>query len=124
MNEADSYANNKKMQKYDAQYLLNDYFRLIKLNAEGMDKILDVGCGDGEVTVDILFDMFPKRMQKLIGCDISENMIKYASEKYQSNEQISFVTLDIATTTLPENMEETFHHVFSFYCLHWVQNQT
>lgn len=123
MNNADSYAKNKKMQKEDALYLLDNYFRLIKLHPQGIDRILDVGCGDGEVTVEILFDKFPKKNQKIVGCDISENMVNYANKKYQNKKQISFLQLDIATVMLPKELDESFHHIFSFYCLHWVQDQ-
>lgn len=124
MLEADFYAKNKICQKNDALYILENYFRLIKLRTQGDDEILDIGCGDGEISIEILFKQFPTKLQKFVGVDISGDMIGFATKKYKKNKEIAFLKLDIATTTLPIHMEESFHHVFSFYCLHWVANQT
>lgn len=123
MNEADLYAKYNSLQKNDALYVLENYFRLITFRVERDENILDIGCGDGEVTVELLFPLLPKKIAKLVGFDISENMIEHANKSYQ-NPKISFMKIDIESSQIPIEMEEQFHHAFSFYCLHWVQNQT
>ncbi|CAB3223289.1 unnamed protein product [Arctia plantaginis] len=86
---------------------------------ENNNRILDIGCGDGSVT-NILKTFIPTDF-KLVGCDISNNMVMYASH-HHSNDQTSFTVLDIAGD-LPEDIKGNFDHVFSFYALNWVIDQ-
>lgn len=45
--------------------------------------ILDVGCGDGKITAH-LAKCYPDA--QIIGCDVSDKMIEFASKKYPSGE--------------------------------------
>ncbi|CAB3223840.1 unnamed protein product [Arctia plantaginis] len=105
------------MQKRDVIAFLDQYAVNIKWKKN--NRIMDVGCGDGGNT-SILTNYVPTDF-KLVGCDISTNMVKFANDNY-SNERTSFAVLDIAGC-LPDSMKGKFDQVFSFYALHWVLDQ-
>ncbi|CAB3223287.1 unnamed protein product [Arctia plantaginis] len=104
--------------KRDALLCLEKHAPALKWKMNN-NRIIDLGCGDGSVT-NILKNFLPTDY-KLLGCDISKNMVLFAS-KYNSNEQTSFTVLDIAGD-LPEDMKGNFDYVFSFYALNWIADQ-
>ncbi|XP_045447375.1 juvenile hormone acid O-methyltransferase-like [Melitaea cinxia] len=120
MNNAELYQRSNILQKRDALECLEEYGKRIKWK-NGRIKILDIGCGDGSVTVDILKKFIPNNCEKLIGCDISENMIQFANEHHASD-HTSFMVLDIEED-MPSELRESFDNVFSFYTLQWVKHQ-
>ena len=71
--------------------------------------ILDFGCGTGE-TSNELAKLFPKA--DVLGSDLSENAIRYASQKY-SRHNLRFVTLaDIPPTTFDLiYLNGVIHHI-------------
>lgn len=75
------------------------------------ERILDVGCGTGQLTVDIA-----KAGAEVIGLDVSQQMIKAARQNYPD---LRFEVADIAAT----NYAGEFDAVFSNAALHWVKNQ-
>ncbi|GBP79045.1 Juvenile hormone acid O-methyltransferase [Eumeta japonica] len=85
------------------------------------DRVLDVGCGDGGVTVDLLRQHMPVNFERLLGCDISESMIEHANKHYRDR-RTEFLVLDIESS-MPDELIEKFNHVFSFFTLHWVLQQ-
>nr|ANI21405.1 juvenile hormone acid methyltransferase [Helicoverpa armigera] len=118
MNNAVLYEKSNSLQKRDAIMCLEEYASKIKWKKSN-NNILDIGCGDGSVT-NMLKKYIPTEY-KLLGCDISEKMVNFAND-HHCNEQTSFTVLDIEGD-LPEGMKGNFDHVFSFYALHWVNNQ-
>lgn len=120
MNQARLYHNSNSLQRRDAFEILKRYSKKIRWQS-CEDRIIDVGCGDGSVTVDILKTNFPDKFGKLIGCDISIEMVKYANEQYR-DESTTFIVQDIEDS-LPDELTGSFDHVFSFYTLHWIKNQ-
>lgn len=98
---------------------LEEYSHKIKWNKIG-DTGIDIGCGDGSISV-LVKNFAPYNYKKFVACDISEEMIKFASKRYE-DENISFKVLDIGGD-IPKDMEGAFNHVFSFYALHWVKDQ-
>lgn len=122
MEEAQLYSRYKGLQTTDAIYVIENYLRLIKWTKQ-CEEILDVGCGDGQVTIEILLPKLPKNCSRITGTDKSENMITFARKLYSNTKQTQFVTFDISEDILPVEFQEKFDHIFSFYCLHWVQNQ-
>ncbi|XP_025831791.1 neuronal acetylcholine receptor subunit beta-4-like [Agrilus planipennis] len=50
-------------------------------------------------------------------------MVDFANQNY-SNPKLSFLQMNISCENLPIDFENQFDHIFSFYCLHWVQNQS
>ncbi|CAH1646565.1 unnamed protein product [Spodoptera littoralis] len=119
MNDPELYNVANSMQKNAAVQCLNEYAK--KMNWKNIgDSAIDLGCGDGSVTV-ILKKYMPSNYKKLVACDISEKAVKYANE-HHSDEVTIFKVMDIQGD-LPEEMHSAFHHVFSFYALHWIRNQ-
>ncbi|WP_348639416.1 class I SAM-dependent methyltransferase [Salibacterium salarium] len=74
------------------------------------EKILDLGCGTG----DIVKELHDAGVKKIKGIDASKNMIMQAREKYPA---LSFDVKDATTMTF----EEEFDAVFSNAVLHWVK---
>lgn len=82
---------------------------------------MDVGCGPGDVTCQILKPMLPDSYQKMIAVDVSENMIRDASEKYV-DPKLEFQVMDIGGE-IPREFVGGFDHVFSLHCLQYIQDQ-
>lgn len=49
-------------------------------------------------------------------------MIHYANSNYK-DPRLNFEVMDIANPVVGEKYSQTFDSVFSFYCLHWIQDQ-
>lgn len=75
------------------------------------ERILDVGCGTGQLTADIA-----NSGAEVVGLDLSAEMIAAASANFP---QLHFEVADIAAATY--NSE--FDAAFSNAALHWVRNQ-
>jgi len=73
------------------------------------ERILDVGCGTGQLTAEIA-----KRGAQVVGLDNSANMIGQARQNYPG---MSFVLGDATSF----HFEEPFDAVFSNAALHWVK---
>ena len=83
--------------------------------------MLDLGCGPGNVTRQVLMPRLPEDFGLLVGADMSDNMIQYAREMY-THSKLRFIqfdlTKDIENTT--QLRPSGFDKIFSFYCLHWI----
>jgi trans-aconitate methyltransferase len=103
------YDAHSKMQFTTALQMLNS------LCLTGDEQILDVGSGNGRIAYTIA-----KRVAKgrVLGIDISQSMVKYASLKYRSP-SLSFACEDV--THMSYNNQ--FNIVVSFWTLSWVTNQ-
>lgn len=75
------------------------------------ERILDVGCGTGQLTADIA-----KSGAEVVGLDLSAEMIATARSNFP---QLRFEVADIAATSF----DNEFDAVFSNAALHWVRNQ-
>ena len=82
----------------------------------GNESILDVGCGDGKITHHLAM-LVPNG--KVIGCDLTEDMVNFASKKYKEVKNLSFVQESADQI----NYKEEFDYIVSFSCLHWVIDQ-
>ena len=88
--------------------------RLIEeLNLRGDERVLDLGCGDGELTAR-LAQLVPSG--RVVGIDASSGMISEASRKHGDN--LQFLLMDISDL---EFVEE-FDVIFSNATLHWIQD--
>ncbi|XP_017134068.1 juvenile hormone acid O-methyltransferase [Drosophila elegans] len=121
MNQASLYQHANQVQRHDAKLILDEFASTLQWRSDGEDALLDVGSGSGNVLMDFVRPLLPKRGQ-LVGTDISSQMVGYASKYYQGEERTRFQVLDIGCERLPEELKARFDHVTSFYCLHWVQN--
>ncbi|KAJ2950108.1 hypothetical protein O0L34_g11451 [Tuta absoluta] len=119
MNDAELYQQSNKLQKRDALQCLKEYEK--KLRWKSSERVLDIGCGDGGVTTDILRQFIPKDFAALTGCDISEKMVNFANA-HHGDHRIQFVVLDIEGD-LPADFVRGFDHAYSFYTLHWIHDQ-
>ncbi|KAF5299211.1 hypothetical protein FQA39_LY02384 [Lamprigera yunnana] len=104
----------------DAKDMLKKHLQLLKIKEHG--NVIDVGCGPGNVTYDVLYPLLPKSINKLVGIDVSPKMIKFAKESYE-NSTVKFVELDILGDKMPEDFVGHFDHLVSTYCLHLVNDQ-
>lgn len=123
MNRAALYQRSNGLQRRDAKLVIDNFAQLLQWRPDGQDSLLDVGCGSGDVTIDYILPMLPRNFSRLVGIDLSEPMIHHAREQYPYT-NIDFHKLDfdgdidkyIANT-------ESFDHITSFYCFHWIQDQ-
>lgn len=108
---AEDYERNSQTQLKWAKELID------KLSLIGTEDVLDLGCGDGKVTVDIARSV---NHGSVIGVDNSISMIELAKERYPPNQHsnLSFKVMDATDLTF----EECFDVVFSNAALHWVIN--
>ncbi len=84
---------------------------LVLLNAKPGERILDVGCGTGQLTAEIA-----QFGAEVVGIDFSPEMIRTARENFP---QVRFEVADAAA--LPYSQE--FDVVISNAALHWVRDQ-
>ena len=80
------------------------------------DNVLDIGCGDGKVTSEIV-KRVPHGTVK--GLDFSINMIEWASKHYSDVPHLSFERADIADYS----SEQKFNYALAFSSLAWVKKQ-
>ena len=84
---------------------------LAMLGPKSHERILDVGCGTGQLTAEIA-----KSGAEVIGVDQSREMIAAAKANYP---ELHFEVADVATT----QYDSEFDAVFSNAALHWVRKQ-
>jgi trans-aconitate methyltransferase len=102
---AKDYAKHSKGQEVWARELI------AKLDLEGDENILDLGCGDGKVTA-LLAEA---TSGKVVGVDKSEAMVALAQKSYTN---IAFQAMD--ATAL--NFKNEFDVIFSNAVLHWIHD--
>lgn len=75
------------------------YYDFFINNTSPMDKVLDVGCGNGACT-----NAVSKKVAKAVGIDISRNNIKMAREKF-SNNNSKYIIGDATRYDFGENFD-------------------
>lgn len=98
---------------YDEQFKFNTHFGqdlVALLQAKPGEKILDLGCGTGDLTEQIAM-----AGARTIGMDLSAEMLKQAKNKYP---QLSFMIGDARSFKLEQPVDAIFSHA----ALHWVQD--
>jgi len=122
MNDAKLYASCHELQARDATKVLSEYIN--SMSWKTGDRVLDLGCGPGSVTTQVLMPRLPADFGLLVGADLSADMIQYAREKYMHS-KLRFtefdITKDIGNTS--QLRPSGFDKIFSFYCLHWIPDQ-
>ena len=105
------YAKNSNAQLKWAQELRK------KLNLQGKESILDVGCGDGKITADFAIALPESRV---VGIDSSPEMIDYATQSYPLTEypNLTFICADARYF----DFNDEFDLCFSNATLHWVDD--
>ncbi|XP_050441411.1 juvenile hormone acid O-methyltransferase isoform X1 [Adelges cooleyi] len=120
MDRPELYAEENGMQRRDASDALNNY--LSRMVWKPREVVLDVGCGPGDVTSDILFPVLQDKIEKLIAVDKSNVMIDYAKSTY-GKAKMEFQILDIENSISCAYHTQHFDKIFSFFCFHWIQNK-
>ncbi|XP_072766148.1 juvenile hormone acid methyltransferase isoform X1 [Anoplolepis gracilipes] len=110
----EDYIAGSSMQYRDTKHLIEE-FKNELMQMHG--KCLDIGCGPGQVTKEILLPLLPDDAE-VIGVDISQEMVNYARKKF-ADKRLSYIVLDIESPNLPKDQIECYHNIVSFYCIHW-----
>lgn len=107
--DAEEYRTSSSNQKKWALELLS------KLDLKGRERVLDIGCGDGDITAAIA-----RRVPRgsAVGIDSSSDMVYLAATRYPPERftNITFFLKDARQI----DFDEEFDAVFSNACLHWV----
>ncbi len=106
---AKSYHNNSSLQFHETAKCVES------MSFQKNETLLDLGCGDGKVS-NLLATKVPKG--KVLGLDISKNMIDLARTLYKRDN----LEFHVDDATFP-NLTEQFDKLFSFYSFHWLANQ-
>jgi juvenile hormone acid methyltransferase len=122
MNNAELYASCHDLQTRDATKVLSEYINAMSWKTG--DRVLDLGCGPGNVTSQVLMPRLPADFGLLVGADVSRDMIQHASQTY-THPKLRFAQLDLSKDigNTSELWPSGFDKIFSFYCLHWIPDQ-
>ncbi|KAK5640516.1 hypothetical protein RI129_011327 [Pyrocoelia pectoralis] len=118
MSTSERYVKFVAVAKKDGKYFMEKLKKLVKWKENA--SILDVGCGPGNVTHNFLLPALPKSAS-LTAIDKAADAIHYANEHYGNSSQVTFRQMDIVSPD--PNFSQTFDHIFSFYCLHFIFEQ-
>lgn len=90
---------------------------IAKLNLEGNESVLDIGCGDGKITAAIA-EKLPEG--RVLGIDSSAEMIRLARSRFEggAGNRLNFRQLDVREMAI----EHEFDVIFSNAALHWVRD--
>lgn len=86
-------------------------------------RILDVGCGTGDFTRDVLLP-WNQPCHSIVAVDVSTLMVDYARRNH-AHSRIRYEVLDITTpdVTLFLDKHGKFTRIYSFCCLNWIRDQ-
>lgn len=108
--DAKYYEKNSRSQKRLAENLLKS------IDFSGNEQILDIGCGDGRITQDIL-NYIPNGT--ILGIDLSMSMISLARAKNTDEVRLKYECLKIEDFAV----QDKFDLILSFSCFHWVKDK-
>ncbi|XP_073992180.1 juvenile hormone acid O-methyltransferase-like isoform X2 [Rhodnius prolixus] len=123
--DADLYSQYSLDHQNEAKRMLHKYGHHLTWDKLG-ETVLDIGCGSGDVTNNIIKPFLSPTFKALVGVDISEKMVQYARKKWPLDPRVHFHTLDISKpskiTALPLTLQQ-YDKIFSFFCLQWVSDR-
>ncbi|CZG70584.1 TPA: methyltransferase domain-containing protein [Legionella pneumophila subsp. pneumophila] len=103
-------ANDYAIGSYIQATVAEEYLSYLKVNPT--DKILDIGCGNGAFTKNILMKV---PQGSVLGIDASENMLHLAQDVSKEYPNFSVQKADVLTM----DFHLQFDYVVSFWCLQW-----
>ncbi|XP_069675135.1 juvenile hormone acid O-methyltransferase-like isoform X2 [Periplaneta americana] len=122
MLNAEAFSRENHLTKRDAEQILSEYMHLMTWTSG--ERILDLGCGPGTNTVEVLLPRLPDDFQILVGADVSQPMLQIASSKYK-HPKLKFLHLDLSEDIPAHSQFRTpgFDKIFGLYILHWIPDQ-
>uniref|UniRef100_A0A1B0CX51 Putative juvenile hormone acid o-methyltransferase-like protein n=1 Tax=Lutzomyia longipalpis TaxID=7200 RepID=A0A1B0CX51_LUTLO len=118
--DCELYNKYNRMVYYHVEPYLLKYGSLLKWKPK--ETIVDVGCGTGSTTYDLIYPLIPRDYSQLICTDASEKMLYEAKKKFAGVPKVTFELFDI-TGRLKNSWIGAFDHVFSSFCLMWIADQ-
>lgn len=97
---------------------LKTYGHLLKWK-DYKETCLEVGCGEGVMTKEILLPYIEDHIAKLVAVDILDGMIQFAKER-NAHEKIDYQIVDILNDQFITTMQSQFDHVFSLFVSHLI----
>lgn len=90
-----------------------------KLAIRKNDSILDIGCGDGQITANLAL---LASKGSVLGLDVSEEMVAFAKNQYEKKQysELSFQVGD----AIDIQFQESFDIIFSSFALQWIEDKT
>uniref|UniRef100_A0A1I8PXL7 Methyltransferase type 12 domain-containing protein n=1 Tax=Stomoxys calcitrans TaxID=35570 RepID=A0A1I8PXL7_STOCA len=123
MNDPKLYLEAHELQRKDAENFYEEFASKIQWRSDGLDTLIDVGSGPGDITADIIYPLMPVNFQRFVFSDIQPSMVEFSKQRYNHLEKSEFHILNIETSDdLPSDLEGKFDHVTSNYCLQLVPN--
>lgn len=122
MNDPELYKRSLNLRDHEKEFL-EKYSQMIQWRTDRQDSLLDIGCAGGDVTNDLIIPFLPDTFSRVVGVDLSENMVKYANENY-ATQKVTFEQLDISGDVgdfLQKHGQ--FDHVTSFLTLNIIPKQ-
>ncbi|XP_059622988.1 juvenile hormone acid O-methyltransferase-like [Phlebotomus argentipes] len=93
-----------------------------KIQWRGGERVLDIGCGPGDITRSCILPLLPQNFEKLVCADISPEMLEICKSEFIENEKVEFLQMDILKT--PEkSLKGSFDRIFSTYCFMYISDQ-
>ena len=71
MNDAKLYIKSNSLQRNDAKNVMEEFGHLFDWKDDGSESLVDIGCGSGDVLMEFIFPIMPKKFERLVGLDVS-----------------------------------------------------
>ncbi|XP_031331761.1 juvenile hormone acid O-methyltransferase-like isoform X2 [Photinus pyralis] len=121
MNRAECFINHNHPAEREAKSAVRKLLPFVQWKKDC--KVLDVGCGTGNVTHDVLQPELPVATREVIGIDRDRTVVEYANLNY-GGRKLRFEQVDIVhDRKFVDAHLNYFDHIFSFSCLHFVREQ-
>lgn len=116
------YTKANELQQKENELTLAEYKDVF--NWKGRDSLLDIGCGPGDNTIKRIHPLLPANYSLLMGVDVSQEMVTYASMTYGATvPKTRFQQLDISKPLVDKSLMELFDNVTSFIVFHYFKDQ-
>ncbi|KAB0798377.1 hypothetical protein PPYR_09370 [Photinus pyralis] len=101
------------------RHLMDTYLPYIRHDTNHNKSVLDIGCGPGKTTQDVILPYLEQDFKEVIGIDISKTMLDYA-KRTCGDDRVSFEEVDILD--VPDKFVGRFDYIFSFMTFHWIED--
>lgn len=123
MHRPEIFAKMNKPTREGTAMALEKYGHLIQWGPENQDTLIDIGCGPGNVLMDVILPVFKGKYSLAYGTDLSEKMIEYCNEQYANAEKVKFQVLNIQEESDFQEKYGQLDHALSSFVMHWLPDQ-